>query len=376
MAGAEEIPPTTTATGTRGEIVADPTTRAIISPAIREFFYVGGRYTGPPHQVMAGQMYVEALHPPQVTQRYPLVFFHGNWQTATNWLGTPDGRAGWAEYFLAQGYRVYLIDQPARGRSAWHSAANGRLGSPRPSLLEERFTAPAIAGLWPQARAHTQWPGQGERKGRMGDPVFDAFYATQVASLTDEVETQTLVKAAGAALLDRIGEAILLTHSQAGTFGWLLADARPSLVKAILAIEPVGPPFQNAVFDEDDARPWGLSDIALSYDPPLTRARQLKKVRQQAADAAGLARCWLQADPPRQLPHLRDIPVLILTAEASYHAVYDHCTAKYLTQAGVKNTFVRLESEGISGNGHMVMLEKNNLVVAAFLHKWISAHVK
>jgi pimeloyl-ACP methyl ester carboxylesterase len=345
--------------------------------AIRDFFYVGGKYAGPPDdQVMAGQMYVEVLQPARVTQEYPLVFFHGNWQTATNWMGTPDGRPGWAEYFLAQGYRVHLVDQPARGRSAWHRATNGPLGSPRPALLEERFTAPAAAGRWPQARHHTQWPGQGERKGRRGDPVFDAFYATQVESLTDEVETQTLVQAAGAALLDRIGPAILLTHSQAGTFGWLLADARPQLVKGILAIEPAGPPFQNAVFDEDKARAWGLTDIPLTYDPPLTRARDLKIVRQPTADAPGLARCALQADPARTLPRLRDIPVLIVTTEASYHAVYDHCTAKYLAQAGVKNTFARLELEGIRGNGHMVMLEKNNLVVAAFLQHWISAHIQ
>ena len=41
---------------------------------------------------------------------------------------------------------------------------------------------------------------------------------------------------AGAALLDRIGPAILLTHSQSGTFGWLVADARPNLAKAIIAM--------------------------------------------------------------------------------------------------------------------------------------------
>jgi pimeloyl-ACP methyl ester carboxylesterase len=156
----------------------------------------------------------------------------------------------------------------------------------------------------------------------------------------------------------------------------LLADARPRLVKGILAIEPAGPPFQNAVFDEDKARAWGLTDIPLTYDPPLTRARDLKIVRQPAADAPGLARCALQADPARTLPRLRDIPVLIVTTEASYHAAYDHCTAKYLAQAGVENTFARLELEGIRGNGHMVMLEKNNLVVAAFLQHWISAHIR
>jgi hypothetical protein len=37
---------------------------------------------------------------------------------------------------------------------------------------------------------------------------------------------------------------------------------------------------------------------------------------------------------------------------------------------------VRLEDQGIHGNGHMVMLEKNSLEVAAFLQKWISANIK
>jgi pimeloyl-ACP methyl ester carboxylesterase len=44
-----------------------------------------------------------------------------------------------------------------------------------------------------------------------------------------------------AALLDRIGPAIILTHSQSGPFGWLIADARPKLVKAVVAVEPAGP---------------------------------------------------------------------------------------------------------------------------------------
>src|SRR5947209_14667121 len=87
----------------------------------RDFFYVGGKYTGAPgKEVMAGQMYVEVLRPQRATRMYPIVFFHGNWQTATNWMGTPDGRAGWADYFLGRGYVVYLVDQPARGRSVWH----------------------------------------------------------------------------------------------------------------------------------------------------------------------------------------------------------------------------------------------------------------
>jgi hypothetical protein len=63
--------------------------------------------------------------------------------------------------------------------------------------------------------------------------------------------------------------------------------------------------------------------------------------------------------------------VLILASEASYHAAYDHCTSQYLEQAGVKTTFVRLADRGIKGNGHMMMLEKNNQEIAALIGGWL-----
>jgi pimeloyl-ACP methyl ester carboxylesterase len=339
----------------------------------RNYFYIGGKYTGPlGKEVMAGQMYVEVLRPQRVVQKFPLVLFHGAGQTATNWMGTPDGRAGWADYFLDQGYVVYLVDQPARGRSPWHPSANGPLQARPPSWVEERFTAPEIAHLWPQARKHTQWPGSGRR----GDPVFDAFYATQVEGLESAVETETLVQSAGAALLDKIGPTILVTHSQSGSFGWLLADARPKAVKGIVAIEPSGPPFRNAVFDEDKNRAWGVTDIPITYLPPAKTPAELAIVQETKSDAPDLARCWEQAGPPRRLANLHGIPVLVVTAEASYHAPYDHCTAKFLAQAGVENTHLRLGDQGIHGNGHMVMIEKNNMEIAALLQKWIAGHVQ
>ena len=148
------------------------TARAQHTTSTREFFYVGGKYT---NDVMAGQMYVEALRPARVTRKYPLVFFHGASQTATNWIGTPDGRPGWADYFLSQGYLVYLVDQPARGRSAWHPTINGPLQILSVTDVERRFTASEAGGNWPQAKKHTQWPGDSPNRGRRGDPVFDAF---------------------------------------------------------------------------------------------------------------------------------------------------------------------------------------------------------
>ena len=40
------------------------------------------------------------------------------------------------------------------------------------------------------------------------------------------------------------------------------------------------------------------------------------------------------------------------------------------------HTFTRLEDVGIRGNGHMMMLEKNNLEVAEFLERWVRERVK
>lgn len=252
--------------------------------ASRGFFYVGGEYRGEANaQTMSGQMYVEVLAPKVSRRRYPLVLIHGAAQTATNWMGTPDGRKGWAEYFVQQGYVVYVIDQPMRGRPAWHPAdGNTRMYSA--PALEQLFTATAELGNWPQAKLHTQWPGDGKIKGRRGDPIFDAFYASQVESLASNVDAQRYNQLAGAALLDRIGPAILLTHSQSGPFGWLIADARPSLVKGIIALEPTGPPFENSTNATGQARPWGLTDAPIAYGPAVTRAEDLKVRREAPPD--------------------------------------------------------------------------------------------
>lgn len=341
----------------------------------RGYFYVGGRYTGDAkQQVMSGQMYVEVLVPRQVRRPYPLVLIHGAAQTATNWIGTPDGRQGWADYFVEQGYIVYMVDQPMRGRSAWHPADGGTRMFTAPAL-ESQFTAVAQLGNWPQAKAHTQWPGEGERAGRRGDPVFDAFYATQVESLASNVDTQRHNQTAGAALLDRIGPAILLTHSQAGPFGWLIADARPQLIKGIVAVEPSGPPFENSTNATGKARLWGPTDVPITYEPPISRPEQLQ-IEQESPQAAGLFGCWMQKTPARQLPNLKKVPVMVMVAEASYHAVYDHCTARYLQQAGVPTEFVPLKDQGIHGNSHMVMFEKNSLDIARLIDQWIVKSVR
>jgi pimeloyl-ACP methyl ester carboxylesterase len=113
--------------------------------AQRGYFYVGGKYVGEPgKEIMQGQIYVEVLAPKDVRRPYPLVLIHGAGQTATNWMGTPDGRKGWAEYFVEQGYIVHMIDQPMRGRSAPHpSDGPTRMFTAKNEL---QFTARVSAG--------------------------------------------------------------------------------------------------------------------------------------------------------------------------------------------------------------------------------------
>jgi hypothetical protein len=59
-------------------------------------------------------------------------------------------------------------------------------------------------------------------------------------------------------------------------------------------------------------------------------------------------------------------------SEASYHAPYDHCTVKYLRQAGADPAFMRLAALGIKGNSHVMMNEKNNKEIAAVIAQWLA----
>jgi pimeloyl-ACP methyl ester carboxylesterase len=251
----------------------------------------------------------------------------------------------------------------------------GAVTPPRLGFVEQRFVGPERAKLWPQAHLHTQWPGTGQP----GDAAFDQFYASQVPSVVDFAKQQEINRDALVALLDKIGPAIVLTHSQSGSFGWPVADMRPKLVKALLAVEPSGPPVHDTDFlgapdwfkDSDKTKISGLGEIPITYEPPLKDGEKLSFVRQDKADKPDLVRCWKQAEPARKLPNLKDIPVLIISSEASYHSTYDHCTAAYLTQAGVQNTFIRLADVGVHGNGHMMMVEKNSDAIAAVMDGWL-----
>ena len=345
-----------------------------------EHFFLGGHYepieAPAGYQIknddetlaMVGQVYVEHHVPLERSGLFPIVVLSHSGGMV--WFKqTPDGRPGWVNYFLSRGIDVYLLHQ-----------VGGPTSTRTTREVEAVYTAISEYGVWGRARLHTQWPGTGKH----GDPVFDQFFASSVGGRPRGGFTGTRTEAyeysrdGAVALLDRIGPAIVLSHSQSGELGWMVGDARPDLVKAIVAHDPMGPPFKEppmrVMHDTEGKviRPYGLTAAPIAYDPPVVDpATELAFYEEEQPDEEDLFTCRLQAGEPRQLANLRKVKVLVVTGEASYHAHYDHCTVKYLRQAGVDVTHMRLEEVGLRGNGHVVTAEKNNLDIAAAIVGWL-----
>jgi len=189
-----------------------------------------------------------------------------------------------------------------------------------------------------------KWPGNGTPS----DPIFNQFFASQLQQQSNTTLTTLNNIHAGISLLSIIGPAILVTHSHGGPYGWGIADAVPSLVHAIAAIEPEGPPFVGEIVAQGPARPWGITNLPITYDPPIMDPGELIQ-ETVTSKGVNLSACIQQQEPARKLVNLMKIPVLVMTSEASYHAVYDYCTVAYMRQAGVGVKWLNLPEVGIHG---------------------------
>ncbi|KAL9002047.1 MAG: hypothetical protein Q9188_005004 [Gyalolechia gomerana] len=297
--------------------------------AARKYFYVGGHYVndGTGMHVMKDQMPKQALigSTPRMGAKAGL---HGSWNEDT-----------------------------------LYTCSISRNEADQPTFL--------VTVRWQRPLTHAM------ARGQMGDPVFDAFYASQVQFQNETATVQTTNQRAVVALLDIIGPSIIITHSQGGPIGFLIADSRPQLVKALVSFEPQGPPFQDRVVTSSTAivRPYGLTNIPITYSPPVRNpATDLRREINPPA-RPDQSDCVLQASPAKQLPNLATIPQLVVTTEASYHAAYDYCTVNYLRQAGVTVDFLDLPKAGVFGNAHLLFLERNNLDIAAMIESWIQRKI-
>jgi pimeloyl-ACP methyl ester carboxylesterase len=280
-----------------------------------------------------------------------------------NWLNTPDQRPGWAEYFLRSGHEVLIPDQPLRGRSPVPPGGYNLSGYSA-EYISHQFTSPSG---WPQARLHTQWPGPGV----LGDPVFDAYYTSNAAFEGNGTLQQQRVRDAFVPWLRGLDrEVVLVAHSQAGLFAYPLAEA--GAVSKVVLLEPSGPPGEDVKFmgwpyARMPTRRWGLADLELRYEPKgeLTLARE-------GVDSPERSSCLLQKGVVRRLISLAKVPMLLVTSEASYHAVYDHCTVAFLRQAGVPVEWMELAKQGVKGNAHMFFMERNGEVIYRLVEQWIA----
>jgi pimeloyl-ACP methyl ester carboxylesterase len=218
-------------------------------------FFVGGRYTD--GKAMIGQAHVLYLTPAKAPARRRRWCSSPAWArpSPTSCRRRTAGPAG-PGCSSTQGWAVYLMDQPGRGASGYdrdaygpaeRQAAGASANSASPPRKPSR-PSPASRRAGPRPSCTASGRGPARRATRL----------RPVLRLAGRKRGRRRLGQAGRrgrrGPARRIGPAVVVTHSQAGAFGWAIGEARPDLVKAIVAVEPSGPPFFGA------PPPWGDSD--------------------------------------------------------------------------------------------------------------------
>ena len=178
----------------------------------------------PPGQSLHGDHAYVQYQIPQNPRKYPLVMWHGGAQFSKTWETTPDGREGFQNIFLRRGFSTYILDQPRRGRAGTGTVGITIEPAPRDQFLFNLFRI----GQWPNYFPNVQFARDAESLNQ---------YFRQVTSDTGPNDREVQANAVSA-LFDKIGDAVLLTHSDSGSRGWITA-MKNRKVKAIVSYEPI-----------------------------------------------------------------------------------------------------------------------------------------
>jgi pimeloyl-ACP methyl ester carboxylesterase len=262
----------------------------------------------------------------------PLVFWHGWWEDSSCWDTTPDGREGFRTLFVRRRYPVYLLDQPRRGSAGKTTVAATTAADPNEQWFFNQFRL----GVWPDLYDGGQFSS---------DPAaLEQFFRGMVPD-TGPIDADVLVRAASAAL-DRVGPAILVTHSHAGGFGWL-TQIRNRSVRGVVSLEP-GSGFVFPDGEVPDPMPSSngtLEGVAIPFEQfeELTKVPVVvyygDNIPTEPTDIAGrdnwrvrqdMARIWVDA----------------------------------INRHGGDATFVSLPERGIRGNTHFAFMDMNNTEIA------------
>ncbi len=212
-------------------------------------FFVGGEKVeqtqgelgdlGPGGHITVNQMYVRYMVPQGGDDNVPVVMVHGATLTGKSWETTPDGRMGWDEYFVRKGHPVYVPDQVGRGRSGFNQAVfnNVRAGS-APANSLPRWLRFSDEGVWPNFRFGA----------KPGAPFPDSqFPVTAVDELSKQgvpdvsfggVPTPNPTFKALSDLASQVNGAVLMGHSQSGSFPLEAALINPAVAKGLVLVEP------------------------------------------------------------------------------------------------------------------------------------------
>lgn len=286
---------------------------------------------------------------PVNARKLPLVMWHGGGQFTKTWETTPDGREGFQNIFLRRGYGVYLIDQPRRGDAGNSTVPTTII----PNATELQTYAVFRLGIWPDYFPGVQFSKDPEALNqffRQGTPNTGAF---DIEVLSDAV----------AALYDKIGPGILITHSQSGGPGWLSA-IKSKKIRAIVSYEPGSNVEVNANFV------WPEGEMPA----PMTSA--FNATSQPAGYAV----------PLKEFKQLTKIPIVLYFGDNIPEEPTDDPTdiwrvrlelarqwADKVNAYGGDVTVVHLPEMGIKGNTHFPFSDLNNLEIADVLSNWFEA---
>lgn len=278
---------------------------------------------------------------PKQAHRLPLVFLHGAGQSKKTWESTPDGREGFQNIFLRKGYRVYLLDQPRRGE-AGKSTVEATI---KPTADEQFWFTQFRLGNYPEYFSNVQFPK---------DKVSLEQFYRQMTPNTGGFDGK-VVTAAVSALYDKIGDGILVTHSQGGGPGWTTAIQNPH-IKAVVAYEP----YSGFVFPEGElpaAIPSkGLFGALSGVEIPMSDFKKLTQIPIVIYYGDNIAKSpsnvW-------NMDHWRSgLEMAKLWASV-------------INKYGGDATVIPLPDKGIYGNTHFPFSDLNNREVADELSVWL-----